>query len=256
MSVIEKHNYLNKEIKSLINKNIYEYDMKSAGYNILKSKNVFSNKEILYLENCPKDARNIYIGKKFLKSKKFNEILMNEFINIRKEFIEVNNIDEKYILSIKKDAIFVIDKKARKLKLSDNYEFVEKNKYSSYYYFNRIEFYYNARSNLIDLKGLNDDIKESNQFLIDLKYLFNIIETNNKNFINRKLIRYRDDYLNKRLDIEKYRELNEENSFSLIYESKILSDILIDNETDIDKINILYNYQNYLLPLIKESIIL
>ena len=46
MSLYEKHNYLNKSIRHIINEKLTEYDIKDAGFNIIKRDKLLDYKMI------------------------------------------------------------------------------------------------------------------------------------------------------------------------------------------------------------------
>ena len=222
--------------------------MSDAGFNILKSKGLLKPAHIRILENKTKKERNIYIGKLMKKkeNRKMSEELMQGFIQIRKEFFEDNDLNESDILSIKKDAIFVINKTAF-ITNFDGIEFKEKNVYSSYFYINGMEFYFSGKKNELHIKGISDDtlLSHDNIFVDDLKKIFSLFEKNNKSVTISFLRRYRRKYLEKSLPTETYRELNKENFFRLKGR-----DLGIEYTNDIEGIDITYNYIKILVPII------
>ena len=250
-NLYEKHNYTNKEIKFLVNTNIREYDMKAGGFSILKKKGCLSQSEIRYLESCPKLERNIYLGNKLKENKELVKIQMDGFKEARKLFFEANDLKEDSILSIKKDAIFIIKDIPKVTEIDDCINFRLANKYNSYYYLNENELYYTTKTNNIDLKGISDLKLELHKdyFLKDLSIIFSLAEKNNNAYLLKYLKKYRSKYLNGELDINCYRELNRESMFRL--KQKLAdNDVLIDNIDNIDDIETSYNYINYIVPLI------
>jgi hypothetical protein len=242
-----KSNYLNKDIDYLSNVKIYEYDMKSGGFSILKHKGFFSESEIEELNAMDKLSRNIYIGKKLAKHPEWNKTLIEGFKEVIKTLFETYNIDEKYVLSIKKDAIFLLNINLGKRIKTDYVNFELKNTYTSYYYLNNVEFYYNK--NKIDVKGISDSIVEKHKdfFLYDLSKIFSLVERNNYSMIVKYLKKYRLQYINKELDIESYKEFNREDAYlielgSIKFYSKAWEEL--------ESVNISYNYLHYIKPLI------
>ena len=248
-NLYEKHNFLNKDIKILCNTYINEYDMKAGGYSILKRKNALSDFEIDYLEKCTKMERNIYLGNKVRECPALNKMQIEGFVEARQMFFEANNIEDNSVLSIKKDAIFLIKKNVPITEL-DGLTFRLANVYNSYYYINGIEFYYKSSSNKIDVKGIGDNLYlHENHFLKDLATIFGLAEKNNKEFLIKYLKRYRRKYLRRELDIECYREFNQDSMFR--YKDPLSGNyILSESEVDVDNIEIGYNYMNYIVPLI------
>jgi hypothetical protein len=246
----EKHNYLNKEVQYLINTVVKEYDMRSGGYTILKKYGEFSKKEIEFLDTLPKFERNVWIGKRIAEKKKLSGILMEGFKEARKLFFEANDIADEKVLSIKKDAIFVINYPCLN-NIVDGFEFQLKNNYSSYYLLNGKEFYFKGRSQHIDIKGIGDDVIHDHEefFVKDLKNIFNLAEKGNTEYLIKFLKRYRDNYLNMRLPLNTYREFNLENAFRTNHESS-MGAIYLETINQGSAINIGYNYIKYIIPLI------
>jgi hypothetical protein len=246
----KKHNYLDKNKRCIISLPIRAYDMVAGGYSVLKREKVFSQEEMEYLDNTSKFKRNYYIGNK-VRKENLSEVLMNGFIKARKLFIEANKITDDEILSIKKDAIFLVNKPARYLSFRDEgLEFRLEESYSSYYYINDMEIYFSNNNSLINIKGINDDMLEKHRefFLDDLVKIFKLVEGRDIGRRNMFIKSYRDLYLKKELDIGCYRQLDQLSMF--LYKDQIAnSRILIDDIDDISKIDITYNYLNYLVPL-------
>lgn len=247
----QKSNYLNKDITYLSNVKIYEYDMKSGGFSILKEKGFFSEKEINYLEKVDKRTRNVYIGKKLQKNTPWNKILIDGFKEAVRRFFEEFQIEEENVLSIKKDAIFLININLGERVELDGYITFELNKsYTSFYNLNDVEFYYNKDE--IDVKGINDEIvnEHVDYFLGDLCDIFEIVERNNRKLTFDFLRQYRSDYINRELPHQHYKEFNRRNEYLYkVTPTKCYYVPSID-EKDIDTININYNYNFYLKPLI------
>ena len=171
MDLYKKHLYLNKDIENIVSKEIIEYDIKSAGFNLIKRFKLLSDSQINYLESLNRESRHRAIGLIERDDKSLSEKLNKCFEKVRKEFFEANDIDEDEILSIKKDAIFCL-KRCHNLQF-DNVEFVEKNVYTSYYYLAKNEFY--VGNNTLDVKGISDDkLTLHRDYMVD--FLFNIFK--------------------------------------------------------------------------------
>jgi len=244
--LVEKTNYLNKEILYLKNTSITEFDIKSAGFTTIKVKKLLSEEVISDLEKMSKDQRSIYIGKQILKYPNIGEELINTLIDVRKDFVILNNIEEEDILSIKRDAFFIIKKSPSILDIG-GFEFREKEKYSSYAYLNGKEFYYSSRTDKLDIKGLSEDVKNQQEayFLKDIKKIMSLGEKVSSDQMFLFLKQYRSKYLNRKLEKETYRDL-EMGLYSL--GNYQISTIDAEMLKDID---ISQNYIKYLIPLFK-----
>jgi hypothetical protein len=206
-----KHNYVNRNLVYLKNNIIREYDMVNAGINILHHHKVLSDEEYVNLNQMDKLAKNIVVGKFLKKNPDINEALMNEFINIRKDLFEVNGIQDDDILSIKKDAVFIINKRLNNLQLNEDYLFQEKNKYSGYINIDRKEFYYNIEQRKFDIKGYSKDIKafHENYLFKELEQLMYLDMNNEKNMVFESLIKLKYDFVERNLDKGYYLDLTQ-----------------------------------------------
>jgi len=178
--------------------NIYEYDIFSAGYNIVINEFLHNNEQLkdidlirdYIIQNIiplkdNKNLRNIFIGNLQLKFPQTKEIISKRFkYNINK-FIENNNLQKREILYRTKDSIFTT-KQCTYLKV-DKYEFREINYYN---YFLNLKI--NSKNILIfvdtdnfeklTIKGYTKLIDEMSY----LKYFIQLLIINYKNNINKQ----------------------------------------------------------------------
>jgi len=246
--LFKKHFYLNKNIDYLISNEIIEYDIKLAGFNIIKKYNLLDSNKIKYLETLDRKQKQVQIGLYMRKDKELFKILNQKFIEVREWFFNNNNIKDDDVLSIKKDAI-VVTKRCIVTEL-DNISFIEKNVYSSYYYLNDNEFYYNK--NNIVVKGISDSTLECHKkYMLDfLHTFFKMNEISKRKRVIEFLKDFIDYYKRRKLCIEYYRELNTQSLFrlkNLKYNKEIIGVIDI---AYVDEIDINYNFIHYLVPLI------
>jgi hypothetical protein len=243
--VSERTNYLNKDIVYLKNTVITEYDIKSAGFNVIKFKKLLPSEEIQELDRIDKEERNIRIGKRMIKYPNISEEIINTLAEVRSDFVILNNIQEEDVLSIKKDAIFVIKKMPRELSIKNYFNFVQKESYTSYCYLNNKEFYYSSRNNILDIKGLSENIKnmQEDYFLNDIKKIMSSAERLESDQIFSILKNYRTKYLSKKLDKETYRDLDTGLFRVGSYTFENISDEMVED------LDISQNYIKYLVPL-------
>lgn len=252
-NLYERHNYLNKSILIMKSVVIREYDMKDAGFTIIKNESLFSKETIEKIERMDKHSKNVFIGKILRDDVETSNRIMKEFISIRKKFFELNDIHDEEILSIKKDAIFTINKICKNTSF-DGYEFRNKGKYSSYMNINNKEFYYSSWKDTLDTKGFGKEtlLLHKDYFLKDIKRIMKMYEKLPHNQMIKILSDYRFDYLNRNIPIENYRELNSDSKFRL--NTKIGgSPFYIDDLTDGDMseyLDIGYNFTIYVIPMI------
>ena len=240
-------NYINGQIKYLRSTSICEYDMKSAGMSILKAKKLLTQEQINELEALPKEERNIRIG----RLEQANEHIMREknlgFKEYVTRFIVENRIPVECILTIKKDAVFLINQNPQILEFDEYVKFELKNQYTSYCNLSGKEFYYNGLLNILDTKGLGKEIAEKNKnsLLRDISDLLGYVECFDKKYMFEKLKEYRSLYLNRKLPLESYRDL--ETGAYLYGEYQV--DIITENE--LKDIDIRNNFIKYIHELIK-----
>lgn len=246
-------NYLNKDIDCLLNTYIREYDMKSAGLNVLYREKLIDEVEYNYLKTIPKKELNIRIGLLQRGNKSMAEGLSKGLAKVRAEFMEANNLTEDDILSIKNDAIFVINKSCRVLQF-DNIIFSNKNTYTSYYYLDGKEFYYikNRGQDILHVKGIEDSILERHKdyMVKTLCEIFRSVEIGTPKNTFNKLKRFAFDYKELRLDIGYYREFTSSSVFRTKYNLMGKDIGLKEYDGDIEDLIISYNYRSVILELI------
>lgn len=219
--------WLNPDIEYLFDNEIIEYDIRDAGFSIIKYYKLLDPDVIKELSLMEKMHRHITIGKLQGKDKDFSKRLMDKFTEVRSVFISVNDLSDNNIISVKKDAIFTIGE-CGKIKFG-KIEFVPKNKYSSYIRFvnnMNIEIYYG--SGMVDIKGMGTHaINRHRLYLLEfIKHMIRCFESKDIS-IKRYLKRFIDDYKTSKLDEEYYLEFNN----------------LSRN------INPLYNFQKLIIPI-------
>lgn len=247
-NLYEHDKYRNINIPYLISNEIIEYDISSAGYNISKYYKLLDDSTLDRLGRMEKKHRHIQIGLLCRDNPEYNEKLKQAFVNIRKEFFIANNIVDDDVLSIKKDAIFLL--KGVNNTTFGNVEFVEKNIYTSYYYINKKEFY--SSMNKLDVKGISDEnLEPHREYLLDFMHsIFKMAETTDSKYVIKELSAFIDAYKSRQLDTEYYRELNDDGLFRL-HNTYIGFPLGLEYIGDDNQINISYNFMNYIRPLIE-----
>jgi hypothetical protein len=246
-----KRDLWTQNIDYIINANIYEYDMKGAGLNLIKYYELLDDQTIEYLGSLPKHMRDVVIGNMSGKDKELNRGLSEAFTNMRKKFFLSNEIKEHQILAIKHDAIFLVNKTCDKTTFR-NVEFAVKNRYTSFHKFVNIEFFYRNSGRNLDIKGIKDwKIPPHDDYMCKfLKDIFNLLETSSNDRIISKLKQFSKFYKKKELEYQYYRELNSDSYYSLFAgkDDKLFKsdEYLLGFDIDIS-----YNYLNYILPLIQ-----
>lgn len=140
----------------LINR-ILEFDIKNAGVTILYQDGYIS--ETLYQKfiHLEKKERVVQNGLLIKEHPEYYNIQIEGYKKYINKFIEENKIKPQNILSIIKDAVWIIGRDPNKLHF-DKIEFVRKRVATSMYKFKNIFFYVNSFSDEMFVRGLNTSI--------------------------------------------------------------------------------------------------
>lgn len=211
-------NYL-APIDFLINSYIREYDLSKANITALFTQGIINRSQYDYFYSLPKKDREYKIGWMQIDNLKIANAIKEGILLFRKQFFEANNIKDSDVLSIKNDAIFLIDKKAEYTTFGVG-EFKIKNEYTSFYRINKLELYYYydyiTQKESLDIKGIDDEkiAEYHDKYFADfLKCVFNsaqldpIVET--IDLLND----FHDSYVSEKLEIGYYREFNANSNF-------------------------------------------
>lgn len=226
----QKSVWMNPNIEYIFDIDLIEYDMRDAGYSLIKEYNLLPREEMIKLDSLGKgEERHIAVGKLQRDDKEFSKRLGEKFADLRRIFISANGLTDDSIISVKKDAIYTIGRCKRTR--FGGIIFMEKNRYSSYIRFPNIqnlEIYYS--DNGIDVKGIGDSAENRHRlYMLEfLKKIINLIER--KDFYTKRfLMKFIEDYKAHELDEEYYLEFN-----------NLSKDI-----------NPVFNYLNILVPLVQ-----
>ena len=204
-------------ISYLSNVFIYEYDISKANINVLFMKNVIDKHTYDYLYEAPRMVRQVYVGK-LCRDTSISEILKAGIIEAKKMFFEANNIQDRDVLSIKNDAVFIIGKRVQYTEFG-LIKFVAKNVYTSFYKLANMEFYYyysNAtKEEYLDIKGISDKNLQYHEgfFLQIIKDLFYSIQVNGPEISMRMLKDVYNEYISLQLPVECYRQFNTQSEY-------------------------------------------
>lgn len=253
MELYEKDNYV-ANYSSIISSYIREYDISKANINILKESNCITDDLYNYLLLSPKTEREIYVGKMIRYNNQLSNVLKNGFLNARKNLFESNQIDSFSVLSIKKDAVYLIDKVLEHTQFG-LINFKLANVYTSFYKIGNLELYYGKE--LLHVKGINDNNikKYHNDYIYDLLlYIFEMAEDVGVVEVLLTLNQVLEKYKNLELEIGYYREFNANSKYRLNFNSitygqdTIGLEYIEDTYENKKALNISYNY-NFLCEL-------
>lgn len=251
-NLFAKDSFVNTNIPYLFNANIIEYDMKEAGFSLTKELKLLSDKTIESLTHMSKEKRKIELGKIERANPKYKEEKKNAFIYGRELFFKKNNLEDNDVISIKKDAIFV-KRTCDYTQFGEYIDFRPKHQYTSYIQFEkRKEFYYSPSE--YAFKGISDKLlKMHEEYMINFMCNYcRMMETSDKKRVLSFLRRFIDKYKAKELNIGYYRRFDIKSNYDIIGQEDV---IYMDyDEENIDDINILFNYQNIILKLVKIAV--
>lgn len=239
--VWERANY-RADFQFMIDGNIREFDITKANINVLRDANVISQETYMYLTQCPKLERQIYIGKLEGANPEVVKILKDGITNARRVFIEANGIQDHEILAIRNDAIVVLgNRPITTLNISERVAFREAARYTSFYHVGHLDFYYYCNRieerEVLDIKGLGDEsIALHKDFM--LEFLCTLFYCAQIEFLQDAITilgYFHDNYINRRLPVEYYRELNSQSKYKLIPDMSMRWTYYLDQATDYDK---------------------
>ena len=243
--------YVNPNIRFLSNSNIVEYDMKNAGFSLIKKYDMLPKKKIEELEKIGKEEKlldkkygkqkqTILIGKLQRENKELATKIKVAFEIERENFMTKNQLSEHDIISIKKDAFFVSTTKVIDGTIDKFIKFRKKNSYSSYLYIKPLEIYYKRGIDL-EVKGISEDKQE-----VHGEYMYAFIQKALHAYETRELpsvlymmTSFIDKYKQLQLEPGYYRELNAQSKFSYLDGEKSE----IEYRENLSELDIMTNFQ-------------
>lgn len=248
--------WLNKERNLILNAEIIEWDIASGNTSIMKENRLASRSIISELEHMNKQDRVVAVGKIMRKNKDFSKKLEEGFNDAVNKFIENNDISKDLdILSIKRDAVYLVNKSVYYPDVGEHIHFVPKNIYHAYMNLGGKEFYFKRtiQGESIDVKGMNDKLlpKHRNGINNLLLQVINLLEKMDDTEAHEYMHEFVDAYKKRELDLDYYRAYNEESKFyvDIGEDETVMFDVI--TEDMLDSVDIRYNYSNIILPLIE-----
>lgn len=244
-TIWERANY-RADIQFLIDGNIREFDITKANINVLRDANVISQETYEYLLHCPRMERQIFIGKLEGSDPKIVQILKDGITNARRIFVQSNGIQDHEILAIRNDAVVIVgNRPINNLAITDRVAFREAARYTSFYHVGHKDFYYYCNrvdnTEVLDIKGLSDESIELHKFYM-LEFLCTLFYCAQIEFLQDAitlLSYFHDNYINRRLSIEYYRELTSESKYKLTQDMSMRWTYYLDQATEYDKFHTL-----------------
>ena len=246
MELYEQINYTSG-VSYLTNVFIYELDIRKANINILYSKGMIDKQTYEFLEKSERMVRQVYVGK-LQKNIEFVNALKQGIVEAKKNLFLANDIKDYEVLSIKNDAVFLIDRIPAITKFG-LVEFIPKNKYTGFYSILNYEFYYYFNSidneEYLEVKGISNEALKSHEkyFYQFLKDLFYSIQCNGIEVAMRLLKDFYNQYITRALPVGYYRLFNPENTFHYNIKTSMGTGFCNDNVNEDQKrlLDISYN---------------
>lgn len=235
-----------------VNSDIIEYDIKHANTSLMRYYKIYPSEKLDAIDKMPKAKREYTVGMLCRDDKAISKKLTKSFDDIMTTFLETNDLTEDDLISIKKDAAFVINHKV-KTRVFGCVEFAIKNSYCAYLKIPQYEFYI-KKDGTADVKGIGDrDALDLHKGGI-LKFVNTVIELYSKRNIeelSEYLHEFVEVYKKRELPFEYYREFNSQSAY--ISYDEMGGTVVLDemDESMIDEIDITFNYVNVILPIIR-----
>lgn len=246
--------YLNEDILCLKNRQIQEYDIIEGGYSVARNNNLLPKKFLKRIENMTKHERHVEIGKYTRDHKEFVKDLHEGFREYMALFREENEIDDERVLSIKKDSITLYNSGVKTLKFG-HVVFSLREQATSYLMLNKKEFFLNSQTGEFYFKGLDSSVEAQDNLVEEIRKIMGFHEYKDKKFMFEYLQELRTCYVSLDLSHTYYRELNSVYQYKLkqrIANNDVYYEYVSDE--DLEALDISYNYETFLLPLIRVMI--
>lgn len=242
----EATNYISG-LKFLFSNYIREYDLTKANISTLYLKGAIDKPLYDRLSVASREERQITIGLMELRDRNIIRLKHEGIIEAKKMLFEANNIEDRDVLTIKNDAVFVINKVLKNTVFENGYiNFKLKNTFTDFVNLSGIEIYYGCDRILdtenIQTKGLGKNECLHRDFMIDfIVYIMNEIDTGSIEVAIASFNSFFLDYINGKLDIGYYREFNPASMYSILNSPYKVFMVDDDEYTKTRVININYN---------------
>ena len=196
---------------------IFEYDISKANISILLQYGYISPAEYNMYAQMNRMQRQISIGR-LQKNPEYKNAIANGFENARKELIVQNSINEEDIVSIKKDAMYVL----RRLQVTDfgHIHFTLRGTYTIFINCMGLEiyFYYDELTDNYDIqvKGISDELLPLHEaFMSVICEALRMVQKGDIKSAIEYIATIRTKYFNGELPVEYYREFNRTSVYKL-----------------------------------------
>lgn len=229
---------LNRELSSLakqinyvcesrfVSGQIIEYDIRQANINMLYKYEIIDDNYYNYLSHVPKIQREVIIGNLIKEDKDKYKIIQKGIKEAKCQLFDSNNIKEYEVVRIANDAVYVNRVNGLKYTMFDGIEFVPKSNSNCYLKLYNLLFFINCGNNItVDIKGLGQNYDIHQPMISIIVNIINELYYIGVKEAMKSLSDFIDDYQNKRLGVEYYREMNPEALYRVLGGEFFLSTI-------------------------------
>jgi hypothetical protein len=213
-----KDNYLiNAQlIKSVL---ITEYDISKANISVLLEKGVITRDLYMYLYNLPKIDREVFIGKMISTDSSIYKAIKSGIVTAKKNLFLQNQIQDSEIIRIANDAVYIMRNARLSYTRFNNVEFLPKRHYTTFVRLRGVAIFFSSSMGEIDIDvvglGREQTSLHADYMLTFIGNLLYLMENSTMEQVMEYFLGFYDQYLNKQLDIQYYREFNENSLFTV-----------------------------------------
>ena len=236
----------------LVGHQIVEVDMRSAGLTVIRAEGLVPPDLLARLEAMPKGASAVAIGKlnRVPEYKGISDRITQGIRTRMEALLRVNGVESDRILSVKRDAVFLLGTPPPRLALDDGTQFSIKNAYSAFAKLGTVEVYANLRRGTADLKGIptEKEVLHRNHTLRLVLDFLDMLAKGKTVEAADTLRQYREDYVTRRLPLGFYREFNASSSYA-VRMGRSVYHILEGDDVRVEGIEIAHNLRTVIIPL-------
>lgn len=240
-SIITQNSYVTP--LKYVSGRIVEYDIASANITMLKKYNVISKDQYDFLSKLPKQDREIKVGI-MQKDPAVYEIIANGIKAAKAELMQRNNINPNSIVRVANDAVYINSSVDLTITEFNGVLFRPKSINSCLLQLGKLLIFCNCTNGIdIDIKGLskNAQLLHVDYMLSFIGNIIFLIERVSVEEALKEVTNFYQDYINLKLPVGYYRELNSYSCFRISMKSFLNNDYLVSNIDNIKDINIDYN---------------
>jgi len=244
-------------VDALAGVQITEVDMADAGMTVIREEGLLSHRQIEWLEGLPKGERSVAVGRLSRDRAQENGPTLADAITqgIRRRveaMLALNEVSEDRILSVKRDAVFVVGPPPGRLFLhGTTTRFRLKSSYTAFARLGRVELYGVPRRGTADLKGIPEHKRELHaEFCTRLALdVLGMVERGDRIEAAATLQLFRSDYIAHRLPVGFYREFNPESAFRVAAGRLRFTVEALGSDVPREQLDITLNVRNVISPL-------